>query len=118
MNLLTKPDLSPVTWRIVIAYMAVISMYGAAMFGLPFPDGMATLVGLAVGFMFREADTRGWRGLMGALMFVMTALIWVFQQQFYQEALLGMAFSSIFKNEAKTDDGAKDEPAPEEPKKP
>lgn len=99
-----KLNFSPINWKISLAFFSVFAMYCCSLIDIPFPEGIAALVGLSVGYMFRDPATVGWRGAMALMMFVLTLAIWVIHRQLFQEALLGMAFGNLYKNEQKSDE--------------
>lgn len=99
-----KFNFSPINWKISLAFFSVAAMYCCSLFEIPFPDGIAALVGLSVGYMFRDPATIGWRGAMALMMFFLTLLIWIIHRQVFQDALLGMAFGNLYKTEQKSDE--------------
>lgn len=98
-----KFKFSPINWKISLAFFSVFAMYCCSLLRIPFPDGISALVGLSVGYMFRDPATIGWRGAMAVMMFVLTLAIWIIYQELFQDALLGMAFGNLYKNEYKSE---------------
>lgn len=87
------------TLRIIVAMVALVTMYTFAALpdeSLALPDGLTALVGLAVGFMFRDPEARGWRGIAALVMFLGTIVVWVQTRDFFQEAMLGTVFGNLF----------------------